>query len=215
MPLLKNDLVEIMQSLKPTGFEIEYYKGSIYLVEDESSIRKIIIITFLENFPHSITFTGVHFSITYNIVEDILMRQSVLLGLEYSPSSSFVYSDFNLSCEHTLIDKIIETQKDLLTMKPLFKDIITNTARPFFEEYQDLNQVAEFFSRLTPQEVVPYIRRAKLFCKTILILRETKHTSFEEKRNEFYRVLQKQASKKEVYRQQLKLFESLFFDNAV
>jgi len=211
MVFLKEDLIKCVETTKPEGFELIYHTGVIHFVNLNSLSENRIGITFAHYFPHSITFTGISNSITYKIIEDILFQNSKNLGLEYSSASSFRSSVGSNSSKYSVVDKKIESESQFLELKPNIEYIINNYCLPFFEKYQDLYNVAELLSSLKPQEVVPYIQGAKLFCKTILILRESNHPRFQEKRDEFYEVLKKQANKKEVYKQQLKLFESLFY----
>jgi hypothetical protein len=156
-------------------------------------------------------------SIRFHAIEDKINTTSNELGivvneLDYTiKSKSLENSEFNYSVFETRIgnqeifDAVFEAEKDYI-QKSIF---------PFFEKYQDLNNVAELLSNLKPQEVVPYIQGAKLFCKTILILKETKHPKYAEKRDEYFAILKVQASKKEVYAEQLRLFELLFFTESI
>lgn len=156
-------------------------------------------------------------SIRFHAIEDKINTTSKELGIGVNEKdytfknkslevNEFDYCVFETRIDNTeVFDRVFEAEKDYIN-----KSIL-----PFFEKYQDLNNVAELLSNLAPQEVVPYIQGAKLFCKTILILKETKHPKYVEKRDEYYAVLNFQASKKEVYAEQLRLFESLFFTKPI
>jgi hypothetical protein len=152
-------------------------------------------------------------SIRFHKIEDKIIDSSKELGIVINETGytiknkSLENNDFNYSIFESRIDnkqifdEVIKSEKHYIQ-----KSIL-----PFFEKYQDLNNVAELLSRLKPQEVVSYIQGAMLFSKTILILKETNHPSYKKKRDEYYEVLKKQETKKDVYKQQLQLFESLFF----
>jgi len=211
MVFLKENLIKCVKTTKPEGFELEYHTGIINFINSNSLSENRIGITFACYFPHSITFTGISSSITYKAIEDILLQKSKDLRLDYSSASSFRSSSESNSSGYSIVDKKIESEDDFVNVQPNIEYIINNDCLPFFEKYQDLYNVAELLSSLKPQEVVPYIQGAKLFCKTILILREANHPKFDEKRDEFYEVLKKQATKKAVYKEQLKLFENLFY----
>lgn len=186
-------------------------QGVYWLKEVSDSLFSISIAykDYSEGFILQIPFA----SIRFHAIEDKINTTSNELGIvvnesDYTiKSKSLEINEFNYSVLETRIDN----QEIFEAVFEAEKDYIQKSIFPFFEKYQDLNNVAELLSNLKPQEVVHYIQGAKLFCKTILILKETKHTNYLEKRDEYYTVLKVQASKKEVYAQQLRLFEALFF----
>jgi hypothetical protein len=152
-------------------------------------------------------------SIRFDVIEDKINNKSKELEIVFNEAdytikskslenSEFDYSVFETRIDNKeLFDKVLASELEYLNLNVF----------PFFEKYQNLNNVAELLSNLKPQEVVPYIQGAKLFCKTILILKESNHQKYEEKRNEYYEILKTQATKKEIYSEQLRLFEALFF----
>ncbi len=208
MVFLKENLINCLKSICPKEYDLKYFVGVVYFENKSVDKIKKIEITFAHYFPHSITFTGVSTTIEFFLIENQIKEKSNQLGLEYSSDSSI-----RLFCEQEkkISDIRIENTKDFKEVEPQFEKIINNDCLPLLKKYESLNEVANLLSVLTPQEVVPYIQGAKLFCKTILILKEAKHPNYKSKRDEFYEVLKRQATKKEVYAQQLQLFELLFF----
>lgn len=210
----KNEIInQINISINLVGFTETVEDHGIYWQKTDSCKTQSLYIGFdgsLDRYFLQIPFA----SIRFHAIEDKINKTSNELGIvvnesDYTiKSKSLEINEFNYSVFETRIDNqeifeaVFEAEKKYL-QKSIF---------PFFDKYQNLNNVADLLSTLKPQEVVPYIHGAKLFCKTIFILKETNHPKFAEKRNEYHSVLKAQASKKEVYAEQLKLFEALFFE---
>ena len=212
MAFLKKNLINCLKPICPKEYDLKYFVGVVYFENKSVDKIKKIEITFAHYFPHSITFTGISNTIDFFLIENQMKEKSNQLGLEYSSDSSI-----RLFCEQEkgISDIRIENTEEFRKVEPQFKKIIKNDCLPLLKKYERLNEVANLLSVLKPQEVVPYIQGAKLFCKTILILKEAKHPNYKSKRDEFYEVLKKQATKKEVYKQQLQLFENLFYSEVI
>lgn len=209
----KKDLVDcIKANVNIEGFEFSEAHDGVFLkkiLED----RVLVIYIHYSGYPDMYCLQSPFVSIIFNEIEEKIINYSQNLHINFNPEDytikkpSFESGEF----DYTVFDMIIDSEEKFNQVFMAELEYIKIGAFPFFEKYQDLYNVAELLSSLKPQEVVPYIQGAKLFCKTILILKEANHPKYKEKRDEFYEVLKKQATKKEVYAQQLKLFEALFF----
>lgn len=155
-------------------------------------------------------------TITYPKIESILNRSSKALGLNIGKSNySIKRKRGNEEVDFSLFSLEI---KDTETFKIVFKEIeriFVEIAQVFFKDFNKLSKVAELFSNFEPKEIVPYIQGKKLFTKSILILRETQHSKFHEKKIEFYEFLKKQAITKEAYKKELYFFEHLFITKSI
>jgi len=209
----KNKLVKKLQGFNClNGFEfVEKEDGVCWKKIDDN--RELSLFIGFNGYPGRYSLQTPIAFIKFQEIENKIIYFSKKLGININKAdytiknkslenSDFEYSVFETRIDNKhIFDKVFKAEKQYIQ-----KSIL-----PFFEKYQDLNNVAELLSTLKPQEVVPYIQGPKLFCKTILILKEAKHPNYKSKRDEFYEVLKKQATKKEVYAQQLQLFELLFF----
>lgn len=189
---------------------IEAIQGVCWLKEVNNSSLKITI--GYKGYPGGYYLQSPFISITFHWIEQKIIESSKKLNLQYNEddytikSKAIENSEFN----YNIFENRIESEEKFDELFEAEFEIIKMGGIPFFKKYSDLSNVAELLSNLSPQEVVPYIQGAKLFVKTILILREAKHPKFEQKKQEFYEVLKKQALKKDIYRNQLSLFEELF-----
>lgn len=212
MAFLKDDLLMGFKTLVPHEFDFEYHTGVVSFVwNDEISVSKIEI-TFSHYFPNSVSFTGISCSLRFESIESILAESSQYLSIDYSSASTIRYS-FNNDVENSIVGLRVESVEDFQEALRVFNYLIIDKCLPTIKTFRNLYHIADFLSNLKPQEVVPYIQGAKLFVKTILILKEANHPSYMEKRDEFYEVLKKQAEKKEVYAEQLRLFEYMFLND--
>jgi len=184
------------------------------LTKTENKITSRISITFNECFPHSVIFNSVSPSLFFEEIEQVLMLKNQALGIDYNSIDTLRLGSKGSNKDYSIMDAEIENESQFLSIKQNIEHIIKIDCLPFFEKYKDLASVADLLSEFKPQEVVPYIQGAKLFSKTILILRETEHPRYEERRDEFYELLKELATRKEVYKQQLNLFELLFFNQS-
>ena len=213
----KKDIINLIKSgVNIEGFTKKSVEQGVYWIADHTDIELSLYIGFngsLDRYFLQSPFASIRFSkIEKKINSKLKELKFDIKENDYTiKNKSIEDSDFDYSIFETRIDN-----KECFDK--VFKyeiEYINKSVLPFFEKYQDLNNVAELLSKLKPQEVVPYIQGPKLFSKTILILKETNHPKYEPKRDEFYEVLKKQALKKEVYKQQLQLFESLFYTELV
>lgn len=162
-------------------------------------------------YPNEYQFQTPYSTIHNKKIEGIISEKSEELKIkrvdfDYTIRVNFVQLDIN----RLNFTQVLKSKDDfLLAVIELQKFI--SYSKEFFDKNEKLDDMSMLLSGLKPQEVVPYIQGAQLFVKTILILKEASHPKYEEKRDEYYEVLKKQAAKKEVYAQQLKLFEALFF----
>jgi hypothetical protein len=206
----KKDLIDCFKSQEIDFTFEEGIQGVSWISEGVDIIKSFSV--GYSGYPDRYYLQSPFISVTHKKIEFLIKENSQKIQVPYSDEAytiKLLLSEYKISYD-IFKQPIINRE----TFDNVFKEelrVFNQIAIPFYVQYQDLNKVAELLSSLKPQEVVPYIQGAKLFCKTILILRETKHPKYLEKLNEFYDVLKKQATKKEVYAQQLRLFELLFF----
>lgn len=208
-----DNLISNLKS-KEIGLDFNFKQAIQAVFWSKNNNNEIFNITIgYKGYPDGYFLQSPFVSITFKRIEEKLIHSSNKLDIHFNSEAytikkpPFNQGEFDFSVFDTKIDS---EEKFDQVFKAEWK-FIQIGAFPFFDKYQDLYNVAELLSSLRPQEVVPYIQGSTLFCKTILILQEANHPKFEEKRDEFYEVLKKQANKKEVYAQQLRLFELLFF----
>lgn len=208
----QNDLMACFKSQEITFLFKEGIQGVSWVSENSDIIKSFSV--GYSGYPDRYYLQSPFISITHKKIELLLKEESQIIQIPYSDEDYTIKLQITEDkINYNLFEKsIIDSE----TFDNVFKEemrVFNQIALPFYEQYKELNKVAELLSKFKPQEVVPYIQGAKLFCKTILILRETNHSKYQEKRDEFYVVLKKQASKKEVYKEQLSLFERLFYSN--
>jgi len=183
----KNEIINLLKSgINIKGFIKIPVEQGVYWLKKHTDREHSLYLGFNGSLDRYFLQTP-YASIRFHEIEDKIIYSSKELGIvindtDYTiknkslENSEFNYSVFEIRIDNKhLFDEVFESEKHYIQ-----KSIL-----PFFESCQNLNNVAELLSKLKPQEVVPYIQGAKLFCKTILILKETNHPSFEKKRDEF------------------------------
>ena len=211
MAFLKENLINCLKPICPKEYTLRYFKGVIYFENRSEETIKKVAITFADYHPFSVTFTGVSNTLDFFSIENEISKKSDQLCLDYSSAYSIRLS-VPENREDPISDFKIESENEFLNIRPYFEEIVNRDCTVLLNKYENLNEVANLLSNLEPREVVPYIQGAQLFVKTILILKESNHPKYREKRDEFHEVLKKQAPKKEIYSQQLRLFEVMFYE---
>jgi hypothetical protein len=212
MSFKKDDLVNSFKQIIPKNFKLSYHPGVLFLENKSEKRLQRISFGFTNFFPEFIYFNGITCQIIFYEIEKILIEESQKIGVKYSAASTFNYfpqanSDLNIK------DLEITSIEDFSINKTKISKLISETCLPALDKYSDIETVANLLSPLSNEEIVPYIQGPILFSKTILILKETNHPNFKIKRDEFYSILKTYENNHVAYKEQLKLFEHLFFEN--
>lgn len=204
---------QIDSTLAIPGFAFKPVTQAFMLVRKLSDRREEIIISYKDYSPHGFYISGISVCMFYNSIEEKLNRgfekaavrnpggyvgtiQKTLIGVE-----GINYQKFEIEINDDTSFQLVaeEAQK-----------LISQAALPFFEKFNNLDKIASFLSDKKAEEIVPYIQGPTLLLKTILILQEAGHPSFEAKKSEFNDILNEKAAQKDSYKAYLKVFKELF-----
>lgn len=203
----KENLLNHIQKVKPEGFGL--LKDSFGYVSSDVE-QKVIYLATREYFPHGAYIFGASAHITFNEIENKLKPLYLAQGVKNSDVYTIKNSLVNIEgVDYNLLDQEIDDDNSFARISGELKKLI-DAALLFFDKLNTIEDVANFLADKEPKEIVPFIQGTILFPKTILILEFADHPKFEEKRDEFYELLKKQATKRKQTEVDLRVFEKLF-----
>ncbi|MFA0964953.1 hypothetical protein AB9P05_24305 [Roseivirga sp. BDSF3-8] len=208
MVYLKKDFLNHINSVKPEGFRI--LDGHAIFQKKESNRELQIHLATREYFPHGAYIFGSMGNIIFEEVEKELIplyrAERVKNSTNYTIKNSLVNIE---GIDYKLLDQEINNDSTFAKISGELQKLIA-AALAFFDQYNTIEEVANLLADKEPKEIVPFIQGAILLPKAILILKLAGHPKFQEKRDEFYELIKKQAAKKEQAQAHLKVFEKLF-----
>ena len=205
-----SDFLRHIDTIKPEAFD---RIGEHSIFEKVEPNRKLILqIASSDYFPHGSYIKGVVADIIFKAVEEKLEPLYLELGVKNSANYTIGNSLVNIEgVDYQQLDQEINDDNSFARISGELKKLIA-AALAFFDQYKTIEEVANLLAGKEPKEIVPLIQGTILLPKTILILKLAGHPKFEEKRDEFYELVKKQAAKKEQAQPHLKVFEKLFIN---
>ena len=203
----KENLLDHIQKVKPDGFAL--LKDSFGYVSSGDE-QKVIHLATREYFPHGAYVFGASAHITFSEIENKLKPLYLAEGVKNSDNYTIKNSLVNIDgVDYKLLDQEINDDNTFAKISGELQKLIA-AALTFFDQYKTIEEVANLLADKGPKEIVPYIQGTILLPKTALILKLASHPKFEERKNQFYELVKKQAAKKKQAEADLAVFEKLF-----
>jgi hypothetical protein len=210
----RKDFQKHIERIQIADFKLKPAVQAFLFIREFKSKQETIIISYRDYAPHGFCIDGISVNISFRKVE------SVIFPL-YNRHNINEISDGTLSnvfqnlenVDYNLLESEVKDDDSFGIVKYEIEKIINNGVFPFFEKCNSLSDISDFLAFKSAEEISHYIQGAKLFPKTILILKLSNHPHFETKLLEFYEILKRYSQKKFIYLSYLNLFVDLFSED--
>jgi hypothetical protein len=206
----KQDFYKHISSIKPKGFY--FSKNAPVFVREGDDCKVFINIQSREYYPHGCFIDGVSVHIVFNSVESILKPLYIEEGIHNSDNYTIKNSLLNIKGVN--YERFEQEVNSDISFSNIVNDLnlLISAALMFCDKFTTVSDVAEFLSDKKANEIVDWIQGSILFPKTVLILYIAKHAEFNNKREEFYELINVQASRKRQSVPHLNVFKKLFYE---
>lgn len=210
---IKETFIKDIEELLPQNFTSLHDFGYTGFINETGNCTQTISFGYTEYFPHTAEFVGISAHVDFKDYEAILENAQKELNIPITKRNTIRMSIAHCTIDaHKSVIKKVSSSKDFDSIKADFNKIVLGPTREFFNENSTIDKISKKLEPLQPKDVVQFIQGAPLFSRTILILKLGKSPLYEEKCKEYRDVLLNQVdkTKKESYRNELKLFNYLF-----